>query len=163
MPLEAATGSGKEAPILQSYKQKIVPATEFQSSDREQPLRRTTDTKPQPTSPASSQRDSPEKHAAIGLAQTTQNLSSFHSAGSSFLSHCEIHIPVIPAADEFQILSDPESATPRLPSQTRFQRPEGTGILVHCGSELLPKLPQFPVRLASNQSLTWEGYQCEKI
>lgn len=152
MPLEATTGSGTEVPIQQSHKQRTVPGTEFQSSDLDKPLQRTTDTEPQPTLPASSRRDSPEENAAIGLAQTRQNLSSFHSAGSSFLLHCGIHIPAIPVADEFHILSDPESATPRRPSQPRSRWPEETGILVRCGSELLPKQPRILSQMAENQS-----------
>ena len=152
MPLEATTGSGTRAPILQTHKQKTFPATEFQSSSLEQPLQRTTDTKPRQASPELIQRDSPETNAAIGLAQTRQNLSSFHSAGSSCLLHCEIHIPAIQVADEFQIHSDPESAKPRQPSQPRFRWPEETGILVHCDSGSFPKQPRFHSLLPENQS-----------
>ena len=162
MPVEVTTGSGTRVPSLQSYKQKTIPVTESQSSDLEKPLRGTTDTKPKTISPASSQQDSPETSDAIHLAQTRQNLSSFHSADSSFRLHCEIHILAIPVADESQILADPESAKLRLPSRPRFRWPEETGILVHCGSELLPKQPRFRSQLAENQSLTWETYQCGK-
>jgi hypothetical protein len=73
MPLEAATESGTEVPILQSCKQKTVLATEFQSSDLEQPPQGTTGTKSEPTSPASGQQGLPETNAAIGLVQTRQN------------------------------------------------------------------------------------------
>ena len=147
MPVEVTTGSGTRVPILQSYKQKTVPATESQSSDLEKPLRGTTDTKPGTTSPASGQQDSPETSDAIDLAQTRQNLSSFHSADSSFRLHCEIHIPVIPTADESRILSDQESATSRLPSRTWFRSPVEAEILVHCGPGLLLKQPWFPAQL----------------